>query len=43
MFTAMQLIGLALVIAGAFIAFGLPGALVGGGVALTYFGLAGER
>ena len=43
MFTAMQLIGLTLVVAGATIAAGLPGALVGAGIVLTYFGLAGER
>jgi hypothetical protein len=43
MFTAMQLIGLALVIVGAFLAAGVPGAIVGAGVTLTYFGLAGER
>lgn len=43
MFTAMQLIGLVLVVIGAGIGGGLPGALVGGGIVLTYFGLAGER
>lgn len=43
MFTAMQLIGLALVVVGSGIGAGLPGALVGAGIVLTYFGLAGER
>lgn len=43
MFTAMQLVGLVLVVVGAAIGAGLPGALVGAGVMLTYFGLAGER
>jgi len=43
MFTAMQLFGLVMVVVGAFIGAGLPGALVGAGILLTYFGLAGER
>lgn len=43
MFTAMQLVGLVLVVVGAFIGAGLPGALVAVGIVLTYFGLAGER
>lgn len=43
MFTAMQLIGLILVVVGSGIGAGLPGALVGAGIVLTYFGLAGER
>lgn len=43
MFTFMQLVGLVLVVVGAGIGAGLPGALVGAGLVLVYFGLAGER
>lgn len=43
MYTLMQLVGLVLVAAGAGIGAGIPGALVGAGAALVYFGLAGER
>jgi hypothetical protein len=43
MFTAMQLVGITLVIVGATLLGGVPGLLVAAGVALTYVGLAGER
>ena len=43
MFTAMQLIGLVLVVIGAGIGAGWAGVLVGAGIMLAYFGLAGER
>lgn len=42
MFTALQLLGLVLVVVGVALAAGVPGLLVGVGVALTYVGLAGE-
>jgi hypothetical protein len=42
MFTALQLLGLALFVAGCVVAAGVAGALIGGGIAATYIGLAGE-
>jgi hypothetical protein len=42
MFTLLQLLGLVLVVVGATLAAGVPGLLVGAGVALTYVGLSGE-
>jgi hypothetical protein len=42
MFSALQLLGLALVIAGATMLAGVPGALIGAGIAVGYVGLAGE-
>lgn len=43
MFTALQLVGLCLIVAGASIVAGLGGALIGTGLAVGYIGLAGER
>ncbi len=43
MFTALQLVGLCLIIAGTTIIAGLGGALLGAGIAVGYIGLAGER
>jgi hypothetical protein len=43
MFTALQLLGLGLIIAGAVVVAGVGGALIGAGIAATYVGLAGER
>jgi hypothetical protein len=42
MFTALQLLGLALFVAGCVVAAGVAGALIGSGIAVTYLGLAGE-
>jgi hypothetical protein len=42
MFTALQLLGLALLIAGCVIVAGVGGAFIGAGVAATYIGYAGE-
>lgn len=42
MFTALQLTGLALIIAGSALVAGLGGALIGAGIAAGYIGLAGE-
>ena len=42
MFTALQLLGLGLIVAGAIVVAGLGGALIGAGIAAVYFGLAGE-
>lgn len=42
MFTALQLLGLSLFIAGCVVAAGVAGALIGVGIAATYIGLAGE-
>ena len=43
MFTVLQLLGLVLVVTGATLAAGIPGALVAVGAAAVYVGLAGER
>jgi hypothetical protein len=42
MFTALQLLGLALFVTGCVVAAGVAGALIGSGIAVTYLGLAGE-
>lgn len=42
MFTALQLLGLALVVTGCVILAGVAGAFIGGGAAMVYIGLAGE-
>ena len=42
MFTLIQLLGLVLVAVGATLVAGVPGLLIGVGVALTYVGFAGE-
>jgi hypothetical protein len=42
MFTALQLLGLALFVAGCVVVAGVGGALIGSGIAVTYLGLAGE-
>ena len=42
LFTALQLLGLILIVAGLCVGFGLAGALVGSGISAVYFGLAGE-
>ncbi len=41
-FTLLQLLGLALVVAGLAVGFGVAGTLVGAGIAAVYLGLAGE-
>jgi hypothetical protein len=43
MFTALQLLGLGLTVAGLVVLAGVGGALIGAGVAVVYVGLAGER
>jgi hypothetical protein len=42
MFTALQLLGLALFVAGCVVVAGVGGALIGSGIAATYIGYAGE-
>jgi len=42
MFTALQILGLALVVAGLVVIAGVGGALLGAGVSVVYLGLAGE-
>ena len=41
-FTALQLVGLAVFVAGCVVVAGVGGALVGAGIAATYVGYAGE-
>lgn len=42
MFTVLQLLGLAVFVAGCVVVAGIGGALIGVGIATTYLGLAGE-
>lgn len=42
MFTLLQLLGLVLLVVGATLAAGVPGALIGAGVSALYIGFAGE-
>jgi hypothetical protein len=42
MFTVLQLLGLAVFVAGCVVVAGIGGALIGAGIAATYIGLAGE-
>lgn len=42
LFTVLQLVGLALFVAGCVVAAGVAGAFIGAGIAVTYVGLAGE-
>jgi len=42
MFTALQILGLVLVVAGLVVIAGVGGALLGAGVSAVYLGLAGE-
>ena len=42
MFTVLQLVGLAVFVAGCVVVAGIGGALIGAGIATTYLGLAGE-
>lgn len=43
MFTALQLVGLCLIVAGSALVAGVGGALIGAGIAVGYIGLAGDR
>jgi hypothetical protein len=42
MFTALQLLGLMLIVAGLVLVLSWPGALLGVGIAAVYVGIAGE-
>lgn len=42
MFTALQLVGLLMIIAACVVLLGWPGALLGAGVTAVYVGVAGE-